>query len=72
MTDAIRFSAQVQKVQNMADGELRVTLSLPQSEMDAALLLMRCVMPGVLLQVAAVAITEEDKDDRGKQREIHI
>lgn len=68
--DAIRFQAQVFKVQTLVDGGLRVTLDLPKDNLQAAMELMECASPGVLIEVAAVPLKGEDV--REKHRKIHI
>ena len=75
MTDAIRFTAQVFKVQTLIDGGVRLTLDLIPPTSDAAIMdLMKCRKPGVIVDCAAVAVEPEKEtvDDRGKHKKIHI
>jgi len=58
VNDAIRFSAQIYKVQTLVDGGLRVTLDLGENEFKATTELMECKQRGVLIEVAAVAIDQ--------------
>lgn len=59
MSEAIRFSAQVAKVQTLADGGLRLVLDLPETAIDAATQLMQVKQAGAMLEVAAVPVIQE-------------
>jgi len=56
MTDAIRFQAQVQKVQTLADGGIRLTFDLAETAIETATAMMEAKQRGALLEVAAVPI----------------
>lgn len=58
-TEAIRFECAVEKVQTMADGSVRIWLSLPETALLAAAQLMACQAHGVYLKA-------ELKPDDGK------
>jgi hypothetical protein len=61
MTDeAIRFTAQVYKVQTLVDGGIRLTLDMPSSNVDTITKLIQANQPGILLEVAAVAVNVSD------------
>ena len=71
--DVIRFTAQVSKVQTMADGGLRVVLDFSESEVDTAAALMKVKQAGGVLEIAAVPIVnppvaQEAKNDRPSKR----
>ena len=59
MNDAIRFKAQVQKVQTLADGGLRLTLDLAETEIQTATAMMECKQRGAVLEVAAVPVLSD-------------
>ena len=52
--DAIRFTAQVYKVQTLIEGGLRLTLDLVDAQPDTILKLIQAKAPGVLIETAAV------------------
>jgi hypothetical protein len=49
MTSEIKFPAEVQKVQTLADGGIRVTLDLPETEIPAMAMLAECKRQGIYL-----------------------
>ena len=53
MTDKpeIRFSAEVNKVQTLTDGGIRVTMDLPETAIMQAAMLMECKREGIPLVV---------------------
>lgn len=55
----IKFTAQVSKVQTLADGGLRVTLDLSEKDIKQAGELMQVKQAGALLEVAAVPVYVE-------------
>jgi len=58
--DAIRFSAQTYKVQTLVDGGVRLTLDLIEPVTpDTIIQLFNSRQPGILLEVAAVAVDAE-------------
>jgi hypothetical protein len=57
--EIIRFTAQVNRVQTLADGGLRVVLDLPESAIDAATQMMQVKLAGAILEVAAVPIKND-------------
>jgi hypothetical protein len=62
--EAIRFTAQVFKVQTVIDGGIRLTLDLNASNTDTIISLIQAKQPGIFLEVAAVAIkTNKDAWD---------
>ena len=52
----IAFSAQIAKVQTLADGGIRVTLDLPETAIETATQLMQVKQQGGLLEIAALPI----------------
>ncbi len=57
MTDeAIRFHAQIVKIQTMTDGGYRLSLDLSESDLPAITSLLEAKQPGMLLAIAAVAV----------------
>ena len=56
---AIRFKAQVNKVQTLADGGIRLVLDLPETEITTATRMMEAKQAGAFLEIAAVAIIED-------------
>jgi hypothetical protein len=62
----ISFSAQIAKVQTLADGGIRVTLDLPETAIETATQLMQVKIRGGLLEIAALPI-EVDKKWRDPQ-----
>jgi len=52
----IRFQAQIQKVQTLVDGGLRLTLDLSEKDLKAVTDLMECKQRGAILEVAALPI----------------
>lgn len=65
MSDSIRFKAVVNKVQTLADGGLRLTLDLSESEIKTATAMMECKQRGAVLEVAAVPIEAKKVSDYG-------
>lgn len=70
MTDepAIVFPAEIIKVQTMVDGAIRLTLDLPADQIQNAAKLMEANQRGAILEIAAVAIDKEIKNNGRKQR----
>jgi len=69
---AIRFQAQIFKIGTLIDGGLRLTLDLSAADSSVIVALFDAKQPGVLLEVAAVAVdtskkTLTDLDDEAKQ-----
>lgn len=62
----IRFQAQIQKVQTLADGGLRLTLDLSEHEIETATKMMQCKVSGALLEVAAVPVKQERNRDNAE------
>ena len=58
MTEVIHFPAQIIKIQTMQDGAIRLTMDMPETQIEVAKLLMECKMRGGLLEIAAVAIEQ--------------
>jgi len=56
---AIRFQAQIFKIQTLIDGGLRLTLDLGAVTPETIVALFDAKQPGVMLEVAAVAVQEE-------------
>ena len=56
MSDAIRFQAEIYKVQTLADGGLRLTLDLGEQDLKAAVDMMECKKRGALVEFAAVPL----------------
>ena len=57
--DAIRFTAQVYKVQTLVDGGVRLTLDLVDAKPDTILKLIQAKQPGILIETAAVPFDTE-------------
>lgn len=55
----IRFTAQVVRVQTMADGGLRLILDLPETAIETATAMMQVKQAGAILEVAAIAIQND-------------
>jgi len=53
---AIRFQAQIFKVQTVVDGGLRVTLDLGQVSPETIVALFDAKQPGIILEIAALAV----------------
>lgn len=70
---AIRFQAQVLKISTLIDGGLRLTLDLSATDPAVIVALFDAKQPGVLLEVAAVAVTAKaaenltELDDEAKK-----
>lgn len=60
---AIRFQAQIFKVQTVVDGGLRVTLDLGQVSPETIVALFDAKQPGIILEVAALAVSIEKQQD---------
>lgn len=52
MTDALTFDAIVYKVQTLVDNGIRVTLDLPESDIEAAAVLMGVKRGGLAIKVS--------------------
>jgi hypothetical protein len=63
----IRFTAQVARVQTMADGGLRVVLDFSEVDIKQAGELMQAKKNGAVLEIAAVAVLPERIDPLMKQ-----
>jgi len=61
--DAIRFIAQVYKVQTLVDGGIRITLDLPETAIEAATQLMKAKQGCALVEVAAVAVVKQQDNN---------
>jgi hypothetical protein len=71
MTDsAIRFVAEIIKVQTKNDHAIRFTLDLPETEYKAAVKLMEAYQSGALLECAVIPIIADKLQTN--DREIHI
>jgi hypothetical protein len=69
MTEIIHFPAQIYKIQTTVDGAIRLTLDMPETQIDSARLLMECKMRGGLLEVAAVPIDQIVNPDKQNKRD---
>ena len=58
--DPVHFDATVAKVQTLADNGLRITLDLPEQEIEAAAMLMAMKRVGVVLKVGVTYAREND------------
>ena len=54
MSEPIHFTAQVNRVQTLADGGLRLTLDLSETDIDTASWMMHIKQAGLLLELAAL------------------
>jgi hypothetical protein len=68
--EAIQFPAEIIKVQTMVDGAIRLTLDLPANEIQTAAKLMEAKQRGATLEIAALAIKQDDRTT--ESRKIHI
>jgi hypothetical protein len=71
MTDALRFVAQIIKVQTMQDMAIRVTFDLPESLTDIARDLMEAKRRGAILEIAAIPVEqviEPKKQDEEQEK----
>ena len=70
--DAIRFSSQVAKLQTTVDGGWSLTLHMGQLSRETITALSDARQPGVILEVAAVAVKPEKQEHTGNngRREI--
>lgn len=69
--DPIEFTAQVARVQTLADGGLRFTLDAPESAVMQAAELMTCKRFGVMLKVVCTqAEADGDGDDTGNSTKL--
>ena len=69
--NAIRFQAQIFKIQTLIDGGLRLTLDLEPAP-ATIVALFDSKQPGIILEVAAVPIIVEKDKNADKHRKIHI
>lgn len=65
--NVIRFTAQVARVQTMADGGLRVVLDFSETAIKQAGELMQAKQGGAVLEIAAIAVMPERVDPLIKQ-----
>ena len=56
VNEAIKFPAEIVKVQTMQDGAIRITFDLPAGELEAATQLIEAKQRGAVLEVAAIAL----------------
>lgn len=56
--NVIEFSAQVQKVQTLADLGIRITLDISEADIETAKKMMEVRRAGAVLRIAAVAVYE--------------
>lgn len=68
----IEFTAQVYKVQTLADNGIRVTLDLAEGETLTMARLAECQRFGVGLRMVATVEQRNDRPDTGKRGKIHI
>jgi hypothetical protein len=61
--NAIRFTAVVYKVQTLVDGGVRLTLDLVDAKPDTILKLIQAKAPGIILELAALAMTIEKQQE---------
>jgi hypothetical protein len=61
VTESATFTAQVARVQTLADGGLRVTLDLPEHEIEAAAMLMAFKVYGKVGRVTYAPVDEPEK-----------
>lgn len=69
MTDeAIIFPAEIIKIQTMVDGAIRITLDLPADKIAVAAKLLEANQRGATLEIAALPIDRQVKENGRKQR----
>jgi hypothetical protein len=69
VTERITFSAEVNKVQTLADGGIRVTFDLPESEIMQMAQLAECKRWGAVLTVECVTLlSRKDQTDEVPER----
>jgi len=61
--NSLTFSASVYKVQTLADGGIRVTFDLPETEITAMAQLAACQVDKIYLNITCTAV-----DDYGRKR----
>jgi hypothetical protein len=66
---AIRFSAQVWKIQTIVDGGTRLTLDMGLLPADVLVALFEAKQPGGMLEVAAVAVKADIQPERQDDQE---
>ena len=64
--DAIRFPAEIIKVQTMVDGAFRLTLDLPAGEIGAVAKLMEAKQRGAILEVTAFPVLQKVSGENAK------
>jgi hypothetical protein len=68
--EAIRYRAQVFKIQTLIDGGLRLTLDLVEPiDTQAIVQLLAAKQPGIILECASVVIDEESQFRHKKNRD---
>jgi hypothetical protein len=68
--EAIRFSAQVFKVQTLIDGGLRLTLDIGQIDPAVIVALFDAKQPGIILECAAVAVRPDKQKENRENGEV--
>ena len=68
MSDTIEFIAEVNKVQTLADGGIRLTLDLPEDSILQMAKLVECKRWGAVLRVVATPESLTNFDDETKKR----
>lgn len=58
------FDAAVYKVQTLVDGGLRITLDLPETEIEAAIRLIECKRTETPLRVACAGLSDGATENR--------
>ena len=62
MSEPIKFTCAVYKVQTLVDHGIRVSLDLPESAIMQAAMLMECQRMAVVLEVNAVPVVQDTKN----------
>lgn len=68
--DIIRFSAQVSKVTTLVDGGIRITLDLPETDIETATKMMQVRQGGGVLEIAAVPVNKAKNGRKSRKTEI--
>jgi hypothetical protein len=68
----IKFPAEINKVQTLADGGIRVTLDLPETEIPVMAMLAECKRQGIYLRFTAKEYEQNDDGQQRTDRQLHI
>ena len=69
MSEPLRFSAEIIKVQTMQDMAIRVTFDLPEGMTDIARDLMECKRRGAILEIAAIPVEQVINPEKQEEKQ---